>query len=138
MIAHAGSLFKLLDPAIFHKQHRVYSTYTAESIYGYSKVCFLEWKKDFPPDLILSQTGRSCGEEHCASAVKSNGIGYTWIFAPVTMPALRRIQRFFRQVATRLAQRKFTAFLIYGSRLTDTLQRVDGEVLNIIMKLAGL
>ena len=50
------------------------------------------------------------------------------------MPALRCIQRFFKRT---LARRKFASFLIYGSRQTDTLQRVDEDVLKIIMKLAG-
>ena len=53
------------------------------------------------------------------------------------MAALRCIQRFFRKHVPRLlAQRKFAAFLIYGNRQTGTLQRVDDDVLKIIMKLA--
>ena len=167
MIAHNGYLFKLENPDKFQRFHNALATYkdgsSPENFRVWSKTArdLLSYRFGVDEDdvwedhveyadnqLILIQKieGDTYLQSHSASASKETYIKREspWdslpdiLYVSLTMPALRCIQRFFRKHAPcLLAQRKFAAFLIYGNRQTDTLQRVDDDVLKIIMNLAG-
>ena len=144
MIAHAGTLFILVDPDRFHELHKASSTYydislsKVHNVWDGCREDNIEFIQiDSPSDYTMFHHACASEETTCWSpSVRCKRLTHN----PLTMPALQCIQGFILQrlhVLRLAAQRKFTAFLIYGSRQTDTLQRVDDDVLKIIMKLAG-
>ena len=164
MIAHNGYLFKLENPYKFHHAHSAQTTYEDDSssenftvwsrtarrflkTYSTSEDDMWEDLVDYIDNKLVLTSGverTTTFRMHWASASKATKIGTLWdgkpkiVYVSLTMAALRCIQRFLRpRLARLLARSKFVAFLIYGSRQTGTLQRVDADVLKVIMKLAA-